>query len=323
LSGLSKTKPEKRESISSGGEYMAGGPGHPPIAFRAKIKRKLCGWAAEWKQERSMSTSASLEASDNAGRFQAMLRSLHEFDKAEVFGVVTTLLSVQDEDSTYLGTYFRARGNVETLLVFDNAKHFQAVAMLARSLFELAVDIKLLEIIPLGYLKMIMAAQAERLRCARKAIQFKKSHPDANLEIDPQLAFVAKDAAEIERKHGILWPGVKRVEHWSGRNLKERVALLKEPFEQIYETEYPQLSWQAHPGLTGVANLKAETFVFMCSWGFKLAVDAYWEILSTIIHKYKISLVDEKIGLKMKAAKMLPFTDNSGQAEQLIRALLG
>jgi Family of unknown function (DUF5677) len=269
-----------------------------------------------------MSASTNLEASDNAGRFQAMLRSLHEFDQAEIFGVVTTLLSVQDEDSTYVGTYFRARGNVETLLVFDNAKHFQAVAMLARSLFELAVDIKLLEIIPLGYLKMIVAAQAERLRCAGKAIEFKKSHPDANLDIAPQLAFVAKDAAEIERKKGILWPKAKRIEHWSGRNLKERVALLKEPFEQIYETEYPQLSWQAHPGLTGIANLKAETFIFMCSWGFKLAVDAYWEILSTIIKRYKISLVDKKIGQKMQAAKMLPFTDSPDQAENLIKALL-
>ena len=251
-----------------------------------------------------------------------MLRSLYQFDQAEVLKIVTTLLATNEEDTAYLGTYHRGRHNVETLLLFDNASHFQAVAMLSRSLFELAVDIRLLEIIPLGHLKMIVAAHAERLRCARKAIDFKRSHPDANLDVTVQTLFVAKDAPEIERKQAILWTGAKRIEHWSGYNLKERVSLLKEPFEQIYETEYPQLSWHAHAGLAGVANLNAETFIFMCSWGFKLAVDSYWEMLSTIIKKYKISLVDEKIGKKMEAAKMLPFTNSPDEAEGLLKTLL-
>jgi hypothetical protein len=135
-------------------------------------------------------------------------------------------------------------------------------------------------------------------------------------------SFVTNRAQEIERKKGILWPNTQRIEHWSGLNLKERAELLKAPFEQIYEVEYPALSWQAHPGLTGVVNLKPETFTFICSNGFKLASDAYWEVLQTIIRRYKIGLVDEKIEQKMKAAKMLSFTDDPRQAEELLQALL-
>jgi len=40
-----------------------------------------------------MSTSAQSEALENAGRFYGMLKSLHEFDKAEVLGVINTLLA--------------------------------------------------------------------------------------------------------------------------------------------------------------------------------------------------------------------------------------
>lgn len=42
----------------------------------------------------------------------------------------------------------------------------------------------------------------------------------------------------------------------SGKNLSERVALLKAPFEEIYATEYPKLSY-VHFSLSGFANLKA------------------------------------------------------------------
>jgi hypothetical protein len=88
-----------------------------------------------------MSTNAQSEALENAGRFYGMLKSLREFDQSEVFGLVTTLLSISEEDSCFIATYYRVRSNVETLLEMAGPKHFQAVAMLSRASFELAVDI--------------------------------------------------------------------------------------------------------------------------------------------------------------------------------------
>ena len=58
-----------------------------------------------------------------------------------------------------------------------------------------------------------------------------------------------------------------------------RVKLLDPLFEEIYEVHYPHLSWQVHSGLTGVVNLRAETFTVMCGQGFKLAADSYRETL--------------------------------------------
>jgi len=114
---------------------------------------------------------------------------------------------------------------------------------------------------------------------------------------------------------------MKDVPHWSGLNLSKRVELVKSPFEEIYEVNYPQLSWYVHSGMTGIVNLKAETFTLICGCAFKLAADAYWEVLMTMIRKLKISKANEKIEGKLKAAKMLPFTDTPEEGEQLLRAL--
>ena len=58
-------------------------------------------------------------------------------------------------EQCFIGTYYRTLGNIETLLVLNKSLHFQALTMLARALFELAVDVRLLEMIPNGWEKMV------------------------------------------------------------------------------------------------------------------------------------------------------------------------
>ena len=73
--------------------------------------------------------------------------------------------------------------------------------------------------------------------------------------------------------------------------------------------------------MTGVVNLQAETFTLICGQGFKLAVDSYWETLSAMIEEFALVRGNRKIQGKMKAAKMLPFTDSPEQAQQLLQEL--
>jgi hypothetical protein len=82
------------------------------------------------------------------------------------------------------------------------------------------------------------------------------------------------------------------------------------------------LSWQVHSGLTGVVNLQAETFTLICGQGFKLAADSYWEILCTMIEEFRLVRGNRKIQGRMKAAKMMPFTDSPEEAQQLLRELI-
>jgi hypothetical protein len=119
-----------------------------------------------------------------------------------------------------------------------------------------------------------------------------------------------------------LWHTTKNVSHWSGLDLPARVKLLKSPFEEIYEASYPRLSWYVHSGLTGIVNLKAETFALICGLAFKLAADAYREVLITMIREFKIAKANEKIEGKLTAARMLPLTNTPEDAGRLLTALL-
>lgn len=266
-----------------------------------------------------MSTSGS-DTVQTTGRFYSMVKSLNEFDKQEVRGVIETLLLTSDRERCFIATYYRSVANVATLLEFKDAKHFQAIAMLARNLFELAVDIKLIDIIPDGPTKIREFTDVEKLRCARKILSFKAANPCATVDTTIYRAFVASNESRIDAGRAILWPGGSP-SHWSGLKLRKRVALLNPPFGEIYEVKYPMLSWYVHSGMTGVVNLNAETFTVLCALALKLAADAYWELLLTMIREFRIGKADEKIEGKLKAAQVLPFTDSPEEAEKVLRHL--
>src|SRR5262249_46919210 len=106
------------------------------------------------------------------GQLSAVLNSLQEFDNQEILPVVKGLLSPTDRENCFIGTYYRTVANVRTALGLNNPSHFQAIAMLARSTIELAMDIKLLNIIPQSVDKMLAFEQSEKLKTAKKIVDF-------------------------------------------------------------------------------------------------------------------------------------------------------
>jgi hypothetical protein len=90
--------------------------------------------------------------------------------------------------------------------------------------------------------------------------------------------------------------------------LRERVVLLKAPFEQMYEVEYPQLSWYVHSGPTGFVNLPASTLELLAGNQYNLAGECYSLLLTAIIDEFGIEKADAKVKNKLKLAKTLPFT---------------
>jgi hypothetical protein len=268
-----------------------------------------------------MTTGIPAEATENADRFYTMVKSLNNFDKLEVKGVIDTLLSTTPEENCFIGTYYRTSSNIESVLEFQHPKHFQAVAMLARGLFELAVDMRLLEVIPNGTLKMNEFIDVEKLRCAREIVAFKDANPNADFDTTEYVAFVTRNGERVDRIRQGVWPNIKRLYHWSGLRMGGRVALLKAPFDQLYEVDYPRLSWYTHPGLTGIANLKPETFTYICSYAFKLAADSYSEVLQTLIRKFGLTKTIEKIEHKLHIARIFPFTNTPEEVDVLTRSI--
>jgi hypothetical protein len=270
-----------------------------------------------------MSMSAPLDASANTDRFYTVIKSMHEFDKREVNGVVQTLLSLTPREDCFVGTYYRTLGNVETLLRMDKAKDFQAIAMLARALFELAVEIRLLETIPDGWDKMLAYSDFQKLRTANKIIAFKRQNPSSDIDTTAYDIFVARNSAKVAGFLKSMWGGAKNPNHWSGLNLEARSVKLGLPYNQVYAVDYSRLSWYVHPGLAGVINVPAVTFIHLCAYAFHLAATAYGESLLSIIRTFNIGKANAQIESLLRLAKELPFTDTPEQAEILTQMRSG
>lgn len=269
-----------------------------------------------------MATTPPIGPQKATGQFFAMLKSVAQFDEREVRGVTKTLLSPTDRDNCFLAVYHRTVGNVASLRQLTNVQHFQAVSMLTRTLFELAVDIRLLSVLPDAVAKMLVFSEVEKLRCARRILDFKASHPAAAIEDSVYRSFVTAKAQNIEAKKNALWPGQKLVEHWSGIKLAKRVELLGAPFDERYAVEYPRLSWYVHAGLTGVANLEAGAFLALCGVALRSSTDSYEQILLAMIDEFKIGKADQKIKDKLNVAKLLPFTNSKEEAERFFNSIV-
>ena len=234
------------------------------------------------------------------------------------------LVAETERDRYFKGIYLRAKANVESLLSLRYEKDFQAIAMITRSLFELAVDIRLIDQIPDAIPKIAAFSEIEKLRAARMMVVFTNAHPAASVDTNVHALFIKNNAGQIETEQKKLWGTNGKLKHWSGlNNLRERVAKLGEPFEEVYEVKYPQLSWYTHAaGLTGF-DLRASS---LKNWLPPITISRYRftrHVLRTVIEEYRFVKWDSNIHNKMKQAELMPFMDTDEDSEALDRELLG
>ncbi|HWZ43934.1 MAG TPA: DUF5677 domain-containing protein [Candidatus Saccharimonadales bacterium] len=255
-------------------------------------------------------------------RFYTVLKSLNAFDNQEVRGVIAGQLAKTDRENCYWGIYLRGKANVESLLSLKQVRDFQAIAMLTRSLFEFSVDMKLIDVITNAVEKINTFSQVEKLRAAKKTVDFKDANPNSRVDATIHRAFIANNKAKIDTEQATAWPGAKKVKHWSGLCLRDRVAQLGSPFLETYEVKYPQMSWYTHAaGVTGL-DLKASSYELLTGTLFQLASECYMVLLAAVVKQFRLTKADEKIENKMKYAQMMPFTDTDEQLQALEKELL-
>jgi hypothetical protein len=273
---------------------------------------------------RKLSLTLATEPMDVATlpeRFYTSIKRLNEFDQKEVRGVIGGLLTKTDRDNCFVGIYYRGKANIESLLSLKQVKDFQAITMLARSMFELATDIKLIDVIPKAVKKIAAFSGVEKLRAARKIVEFKA----AKSKTSPVHAeFIKNNAPRIEAEQKAVWPSAKgKVSHWSGLDLRARAVLLKAPFDEIYDVQYAELSWYTHSaGLTGF-DLKANTFPILAGRSFALAAQCYVILLTSVIDEFGLTKADARIKHHLKYAHVVPFTQTDEEEDALNRQLMG
>jgi hypothetical protein len=260
---------------------------------------------------------------DTAQRLFASLTSMMQFDELEVRGIMRGMLAPSEREKCFVLIYWRTAANIMSLSKLNSHQHFQAITMIARSLFEISVDLKLIDKVPNAVEKMIAFINVEKLRCARKIVKFKHNHPSSTIDASIYQSFITSAEARIEAAKSKLWPGARKVDGFANMNLADRSSLAGLEYEEIYEAEQPRMSWQVHSGLTGVANLKAETFTNMAGIAIGSCIKSYETILTAMIDEFQISKADEKIKNKLGVSKLLPWEDDPIKAQQLYIEVIG
>lgn len=258
---------------------------------------------------------------EEPARFFSTLTSLNNFDKLEIRNVIRGLLNPTQRDICFTANYYRAFANVESVLALNHVKHVQGIASAARGLFEIAVDVALIDQIPQGPEKMIAHIDVEKMRSAQAISDFKAANPAAQVDATTFQEFIRLEGTRIIALRDSLWPNRPDVQHWSLLKMQKRVEKLGQPFNELYAVEYPRLSWYIHSGLTGFANLQKESFEFMAGIAFTIAVRSYMALMTAIIDEFELDKHDPKVKTRMQYAQMVPWTDGEVQAAQLRKEL--
>jgi hypothetical protein len=81
------------------------------------------------------------KAYDRVSRFLNALRNIHKTEQDDIRNAVMGMLYPKPREQFVTLNYHRAAMNVELLVTLTVTRHFQTIAMLARTIFELAVEL--------------------------------------------------------------------------------------------------------------------------------------------------------------------------------------
>ena len=253
-------------------------------------------------------------------QFYGVLRNLNDLEQREIRGVVMAVLNPSLRERYLTLNYHRAAINVELLLTLKDTRQFQAIALLARSVFELAVEVKLISLNPDAAEKIDALTRIEKLRYSQRIVQFKKVHPDALVATKSHEEFIAANERSIMAEQAAIWPGATGVTHWMNRKLPRRVELLGDPYDKMYEIHYAPLSWYSHAGVVGVNSPSTDLFAFFAGKAYIVAGDSYVELLKVIVSEFKLDRADPKLVDKITCSKLVAFADDQDQADVILRA---
>lgn len=162
---------------------------------------------------------------ENLESFYAAVRNLNDLEHELFRDFIKTIIKPTAREKQLTVNYHRAAFNVEMMLSIKDTKQFQTTAMLARAVFELAVEMKLIHQEPNAAPKIALFMEVEKLKSARRLVAFKKAHPKSPFHYETHEKFIDKQGAMIDAAQAKMWP------HGPGQNDSCRQALDRFKFD--------------------------------------------------------------------------------------------
>jgi hypothetical protein len=221
------------------------------------------------------------------------------FSKKLLNPVFATQLSPSEREKTILLHYYRIMAYCRSLLVLNNAIHFQSVASATRSILEIYLDMEILhrDLFADGVTRVAAFMEAQKLKAARKILKFFADNPmlDPSLSpIDVQREYVKNNEVRIDAQTESLWGLDKRqkpktLEHWTELDLKSRAVKLGKQFELLVNEGYDQRNFLIHTGLTGVSGLNSTDLTCLCALSYKTAHECLLGTFTVVVSELRLN----------------------------------
>lgn len=221
------------------------------------------------------------------------LREAVDFVQSQVVGTLRGQINLSQQEKAIIGIFLRIHALASSLVRLNNKIDFNAVAGVARTVFELLLDMKLLTSPNLAQQdlnRFFAFSEVDRFRKARRIVELQEQHPElvdnSLLDSSMRKKFVEQRTQDkgIEKKVESLWGRtpkgkLKWPDHWSGLSIRDRLAAFGPLYEQEYLEVYSLLSSYAHGGSSAYYGLTEEALESVYGISLEYARKLYIESL--------------------------------------------
>jgi Family of unknown function (DUF5677) len=236
-------------------------------------------------------------------------KHMQEFSHDVMIPQLKTLLKPSAQEIALRDIYFKMYLLLRSALTMNRLDHFQSVAALTRSLFELLLDMKILARDKTGdaVKRYNEFPEIERYRRAEQLVVFDASNPNQiKQDLSAQRAFIS-DPRRQARVTSAIGPIGRYPDHWTGRNARARARSTGE--EVLYVEVYALLSWYVHAGAAGTAGMSKDALESVFSVCHALIRRIFLDAIAICAKATKISELTEFPGwmtsLETKAAELI------------------
>ncbi len=227
-------------------------------------------------------------------------------------------LNLSNKEEAIVRTFYRMHALASSLTRLNRPIDFNAIAIIARTLFEVLIDLRLLINASNDDIAKFRAfPKVDRFRKAKALLEFQAANPGIEsqsfFDAAVRKTFVTTTGKqdEIEAEVKALWGTTRKGEpswpgHWTQLNFKDRVKSFGPAYEQEYLEIYSLLSWYVHAGSAGYAGFSEKGLDAVYGISLKLSGRMYMEGLILCAHAFHLSKAIEEFSQVVEFLKDAP-----------------
>lgn len=231
------------------------------------------------------------------------VRECADFVQTKLLSVLNGQLNLSHKEEAILGIFYRMHALTSSLTRLNNKLDFNAVATIARTIFELLLDIKILtspSLSPNELERFRAFAEIERFQKANKLLKLQAQNPGLEKNsyfqggCREQFVEARGKRASVESKVISLWGKNKNgdpkwPDHWTGSSIRDRAKLFGPVYEQEYLEIYSLLSWYVHSGNASYAGFSKSTLEGVYGISMDISRNLYIETLLLCAKTFSLS----------------------------------